>query len=461
MAGIGFTLRKVISRGELGSTFQAALSGIMIVAGPWILSIITLSLINRYLSLVMAENSGLFVGQLIYSYSSSLVLFSPVHLLFTRLIADLIWEERENEASRLLLWFILFTAAASLVLSLPTILTAPYEGISRPGLFRLASVLFYLSINLIWLILLYTSLLRWYGRILWLMAFGMAIAVLLIWLWGQSAGLGGAMMGFAVGHFLIAAMLLIIGLRAYKPSPSGQGWSDIADYLWRYRDLIAAGTLANAAIWADKIIYWFTRGSRIEGSMLTIYPAYDQVVYYANLIMVPGLVYFVIFGETGFYTYLRKFLITLTRGSYAQIQQSKFAMIRSMNRELANQQLFQGGIVLVAILLASSIFSGEAISPTLFQISSAGVFFLLGFMTVINYLYYFELYRLALVSAVLFFTLNLVLTLGLEALFYFGLLPLPVPAGLSFLLSVMIAAAAAYRYLASSAKTMDRLLLTR
>jgi uncharacterized membrane protein len=114
MAGIGFTLRKVIARGEMGSTVQAALSGILIVAGPWILSIITLSIVNRYMGVMMAEASGLFIAQLVYTYSASLILFSPIHLLFTRLIADLIWEDRESEASRLLLWFCAFTRSPSL-----------------------------------------------------------------------------------------------------------------------------------------------------------------------------------------------------------------------------------------------------------------------------------------------------------------------------------------------------------
>jgi uncharacterized membrane protein len=367
MAGIGFTLRKVIARGEMGSTVQAALSGILIVAGPWILSIITLSIVNRYMGVMMAEASGLFIAQLVYTYSASLILFSPIHLLFTRLIADLIWEDRESEASRLLLWFCAFTGLLSLIIAIPAFLLMPLSGLGNPMLFRWGAILFFLFINLIWVILLFNSLLRWYGRILGFMSLGMAVSVGLIWLWGSSSGLAGAMMGFAVGHGVIVVLLLVLGLVSYPPVARGQGFREVWDYAKRYRQLIIAGTLANAAIWLDKIIYWFSRGSVVEGSIYRIFEGYDVAVYYANLIMVPGLAYFVIFGETGFYTYLRKFLITLTRGTYVQLQKTKFAMIRGMRRELSNQQIFQGGITLVAILLAPSIFTLGSIPPLYFQ----------------------------------------------------------------------------------------------
>jgi uncharacterized membrane protein len=324
MAGIGFTLRKVIARGEMGSTVQAALSGILIVAGPWILSIITLSIVNRYMGVMMAEASGLFIAQLVYTYSASLILFSPIHLLFTRLIADLIWEDRESEASRLLLWFCAFTGLLSLIIAIPAFLLMPLSGLGNPMLFRWGAILFFLFINLIWVILLFNSLLRWYGRILGFMSLGMAVSVGLIWLWGSSSGLAGAMMGFAVGHGVIVVLLLVLGLVSYPPVARGQGFREVWDYAKRYRQLIIAGTLANAAIWLDKIIYWFSRGSVVEGSIYRIFEGYDVAVYYANLIMVPGLAYFVIFGETGFYTYLRKFLITLTRGTYVQLQKTKF-----------------------------------------------------------------------------------------------------------------------------------------
>jgi uncharacterized membrane protein len=460
MAGIGFTLRKVIARGELGSTVRAALSGILIVAGPWILSIITLSLINRYLAVVMAENSGLFIAQLVYTYSSSLILFSPIHLLFTRLIADLIWENRESEASRLLLWFCAVTAVLSAAVAAPAFFLMPLEGLARPGLFRWASLLFFVFINQIWVILLFTSLLRWYGRILAYMSLGMAVSIALIWLWGRSAGLAGAMMGFALGHGLIVVLLLALGLTSHRPRRGGQSLKDVLDYAKRYRHLILAGTLANAAIWIDKIIYWFTRGAQVPGSMYHIFAGYDVAVYYANLIMVPGLVYFVIFGETGFYTYLRKFLITLTSGTYVQLQKTKFAMIRGMRREIGNQQIFQAGITLVAILLAPSMFpAGGEVPAPFFQVTAASVFFQLLLVTIINYLYYFELYRLALKTAGLYLGLNILLTVAGEIAA--ALTGFAIPPGISITLAVISASLYGYFSLESNAKKMDRIILTR
>jgi uncharacterized membrane protein len=42
VAGIGFELRKVINKGKLTESFGATLTGIMVVAGPWLMSILTI-----------------------------------------------------------------------------------------------------------------------------------------------------------------------------------------------------------------------------------------------------------------------------------------------------------------------------------------------------------------------------------------------------------------------------------
>ena len=69
MAGIGFELRKAISRGGLGSFLKAAFSGIMIVAGPWIMSIIGITAIQRLMGFAVEEAPEHFMGVVIYSYA--------------------------------------------------------------------------------------------------------------------------------------------------------------------------------------------------------------------------------------------------------------------------------------------------------------------------------------------------------------------------------------------------------
>ena len=50
MAGIGFVLQRVIKRGGLAGFFRVALAGTVIVAGPWLLSIIGIILVSKIVS---------------------------------------------------------------------------------------------------------------------------------------------------------------------------------------------------------------------------------------------------------------------------------------------------------------------------------------------------------------------------------------------------------------------------
>ena len=85
MAGIGFELQRVLKRGGIGSFVKVALSGIMIVAGPWLLSIIGIFLIGRFAGVALREGRSLFMSVVIYSYAFSLFFFpiSTAKLLST------------------------------------------------------------------------------------------------------------------------------------------------------------------------------------------------------------------------------------------------------------------------------------------------------------------------------------------------------------------------------------------
>jgi uncharacterized membrane protein len=71
MAGIGFELRKVITKGGLGSFIKAAFSGVMIVAGPWLLSIVGITLIRQFIDR-FAGGGMLCLPQRLYSATPGL-----------------------------------------------------------------------------------------------------------------------------------------------------------------------------------------------------------------------------------------------------------------------------------------------------------------------------------------------------------------------------------------------------
>ena len=134
MAGIGFELRKVISRGNFGSFVKAAISGIMIVAGPWLVSILSLTVVARFFAGTYAEAPTLFLAVLVYGYAGSLIVAGGFHYLFTRLIADLLYEKKERESCyHLVLWnLVIFPVSFALAFLAARVM--PFEGVTHPGL---------------------------------------------------------------------------------------------------------------------------------------------------------------------------------------------------------------------------------------------------------------------------------------------------------------------------------------
>lgn len=454
MAGIGFELRKVIAKGGLTNVFNAALSGIMIVAGPWLLTMLTLFLIHLVFDSLRLAHAGLFQAAIVYSYAFSLSLFSAMHYLFTRLTADLLWENRQPEAAGWLLRFTAFTALASALLAGLPMAVLPLGGLDDSGLFRAGSVVLFVAVNLLWVMMMFISLLKWYVRIMLVYVGGMALAILLVFGLGRVWGVGGAVLGFGLGHLLIVAALGWLCLKAFPPRKPAMDKARLRRYLRANLALILSGFGFYLGQWVDKFFFWATRGTGVEGSFFRLFNDYDLPVYLAGLSIIPGLVYFVIVSETAFYHSLRKFLQALVRAPYAGIQQAKREMIGVMDRELRDQNLFQGLFTLLAILLAAWFVPDPDLRRTTWLLLM-GSFFQLVLMTVLNFLYYYELYRRALLGALAFLGLNAVAS----PLLYLALPGLPL--GLGFLGSVCLAALLSWVLLRQAVDSIDRRILLK
>jgi len=452
MAGIGFELRRVITMGSLAASFNATLSGIMIVAGPWLLTIVTIFVIRQVFQAVHMADEALFQAAAIYCYAVSLSVFSAVHFLFIRLVADLIWVKDERVAAGWLGWFSIAVAGLSIFLGVLALAWMPLPELAHPTLFKLAVVGLFTSVNLLWLAMLFVSLLRQYGRILVVYLVGMVASVGLVAWWGGAWGVGGAVLGFAIGHLAIVGALLTLCWREFPPLWAPAPWSQVFLYVKKCRLLILSGLFFYLGQWIDKMVFWFSRGASIEGSAFHLFPDYDLPVYFAGLTIIPGLVYFVIFLETAFYSALQKFMNSLLADTYSTILKSRFHLMKTMNEELRDQMVFQGIFTAAAAALVFWVFPG--LSWPLMILAMIGAFFQLLLMTFLNLMYYLELFPQAFVGAAVFLGGQGVLALG--GVFFPALAP-----GVGFLVSAMAACLVSYLLLSGSIRTVDRAIFIR
>lgn len=453
MAGIGFVLQKVLKEGGIFSFVKVALAGTIIVAGPWLLSIIGIFVIGQFASAAIAESSTIFMAVIIYSYAFSLFIFGGIHYIFTRHVADLIFEHKNHEAGASLLLFSILIAFLAGIIGYMALSQLNLPGISRPDLFVAGGVLLFAGINLIWLLMIFISLLKRYLLIFFVYFVGMAASFIAVYEMGKNFGTGGAMMGFAAGQWVIVIFLFIMSFIKYFPGRLNVKL--FFSYFVKFRYLLGSGIFYYWGMWIDKLIFWFTKGTPVDDSFFMVFDLYDIPVYLANLTIIPGLIFFMIISETNFYEALIDLLKTLHSSIYRKIQKKKYTLIKVFKQGMVEQSIFQGVFTFVFILLASyfsAAFFNNTIHILVFRITLLAVFFHLIFLTLTIYLFYLQMFKITFFTTFLYFIIN---TIGSILIVLFGNNNF---LGFSYLAATMIGSLVSWRFLIPRMSRFDRIL---
>ena len=218
MAGIGFELKRVLREGGMFRFIGVSLAGTAIVAGPWLLSVLGIFMIQRYAGTALAEAPVLFSAVIVYSYAFSLILFSGLHYVFTRQVSDLIYDEKNREAGSALLSFLLVTLVLAAAAGCGLLLMRPRGIVSRPTLFVVAAGMLFAATCVNWVLMSFISLLRSCTGILMAYLGGSFVSFLGTFLLGRAWAAAGALLGYAAGQWLAAIALYLMTLARFRPS---------------------------------------------------------------------------------------------------------------------------------------------------------------------------------------------------------------------------------------------------
>lgn len=454
MAGIGFQLRAVLGKGELSGTVGAVASGLFVVAGPWLASAASMSILQLSLARRGLEGGQAFFAVVIYCFAVSLCLYAGLHYLFTRLVADLSWDGRYGEATSWMLRLAAFSALTAMALGWAWLSILPVDEAVVGAGFTLASALLFGAVSAAWILLLYTSLIRNHRLVTAAFAAGMAAGVMAATYLARTRGAAGAVLGYAAGLALADALLAAIGVATYPPRRPRRSVGEVTAYARSHAALCASGFLFYLGQWIDTFAYWAARGEPVAGLGLRVYAAYDGYVFMAGLSIIPGLVYFVVASETRVYTYLRRFLRALDAMSLARISEGRASLAGCVRDELRRLGGFQAAFSLAAGAALAGL-QPYALGSPVPWLALGAAYFLCVLLSLLVFLYYLELYREALVAALALCALN-----GLGALLP-CLLGLCLPAGLSRLTAAIVACALAYALLLRSLGRLERAIYVR
>jgi len=185
-------------------------------------------------------------------------------------------------------------------------------------------------------------------------------------------------------------------------------------------------------------------------------PGYDGAFYYANLALIPGLVYYTILTETEFSLDLKRLVACLGRKRQPEIAAAKARVVRGCAENLARQSAFQAAIGLGLVLASPALAPGLGFESPVFARLLAGGLFQLVFLGALNMLFYLELYRRAALGALAFAALNA--GLSIAACLSGASLALR---GLPFLLACLLSAALCLGLAFEGLGKFDRIVFIR
>lgn len=414
MAGIGFALKALSGRNTLSSVVGAAGHAAVIAAGPWLFTIASLAAITASSELLAGHDTlATFRALIIYAFATSLVLAAPVTIVATRLLADQLWQRKTDRVRPLL---VAAMALALLVVSIGVAALAGFFGVPLKlaiALYAAASV-----VTMIWVAVAFCGAVRDYNGITLTFGVGLVISVAAAtaaaltglgaagMVWGFTAGLAIALLGMT---FRVLATFPATGATAisqFKALVNGFG---------PYFYLAIGALFGTAGVWVDKWVFWFSNeGHSVEGGLIHA-PLYDSAMFIASLVLIPALAQFVVNLETDFFERYQNYYGTIQEhGTIDQIESARDNLQRNSFESLALISVAHVAIALVMVLAAPAII--ESLNLQFRQIAilrygALGSVFQFIFIAAASMVVFFDRRRMYCGLQVMFFTLNLVLSM--------------------------------------------------
>ena len=422
MAGIGFELRRLLRRESFFSYLRAYGSAGLISSGPWVFSIVSVLIIGACSAGVVQPREQVvqFLTSVTALMAGSLLLTSPLQLMFSRFVADRVYAHRQVEILPNV--FGALTVTTGLGSGVGALLVPSFGDAPPHVAWLMVGAL--VTLSDVWIVVVLLSGLKAYREVLAAFAGGNALSVMGA-LGLRPWGLLGLLAGFLTGQAMMFFVLTAIVIRRH-PSNSLVSFDFLRPSEAHY-DLAVTGLLYNAGIWADKLVFWSdpNTSDRVLGPLRSSV-LYDLPIFIAYLSIVPGMAVFLMRIETDFAEQYESFFGAIRSGAtLGEIRRVQSLLIEAVRTGLFDILKVQGLTVIVLILAGPALLHVAGISPLyvqLLNVDVVGVGLQVFLLALLSVLFYLDRRGEALAVTGLFAVANfsltqLSLTLGPE---YFG-----------------------------------------
>jgi len=414
LAGIGFELRKLLRRESLLGILRAYGYAGLISSGPWVLSILGVMLVGILsVGIVLpAYRVQQFLVSITYIMCASLVLTGLLQLMFTRFVADRLFQRKRDLVMPNLLGVLTLTTLVSggLGAAVMIFLFGAEVGVA----YRVLMVGCFVTVCDVWMLVVLMSGLKNYRQVLGIFVAGYGVSVLGCLVLRRSS-MEGLLAGFLLGQVVLFALMLAALVRDYPPARALVAYGFLSRKQSFY-SLMFTGFFYNLGIWADKLLFWFNpdTSEHVIGPLRSSV-IYDLPIFLAYLSIVPGMAVFLVRVETDFAEQYDLYYNAVREGdTLPHIEHLRHGMTFFIRQGIYEIFKVQGLTMLVLLLAGERLLKLIGISPLYLQLLyvdlvAVGVQVLL--LAILNVLFYLDQRAVALALTILFTVLNVGFTL--------------------------------------------------
>lgn len=404
MAGIGFELRKMIEGGPgLISKVRAYACAGLISSGPWIMTMLGVWLITSFRGGMGAqEDFDNFRALVTYAFAFSLLTVGTLQMAVTRHVADGLYR---REYQKILPAFSATLGGVATLQAVVSLCFCVASGFDARLTFVFTGL--YVVISLTWVTLIWLSVIRQFDMIFVAYAAGIVLSWGTMRLSEGRLGVEGALCCYTIGQALTLCLLVRLIVRGTEAA--GKRSLEVFTCVQRYPQLVLVGLFYSAAIWVDKMIFWFVDGMGYHPT-IRFHPLYDTCCFLAYVTVLPALALNLIHLETKFYEHYRSYYDAVLHGLPLKIlEERRTAMVENLREGAIRVLRVQGAITCLFIVLAPSLVDSLALPEAairVFRLTCLGALFHVLLLITTLILLYFDLRRQAMLSCLLFLVLN-------------------------------------------------------
>lgn len=412
MAGIGIQLNRIFKKRTLTSSIYGIAFSVNYAIGPMLIVVGCLLLMYQVLGFnqVGYIERELFSSSVLYIFIFSLLTTSPFNSTLSKYMTDQIYLDKFDDVRACSIVGITMNLALSSLVAIPFYLRVLLVG-EVPLYYVFTCYMGYLSLTLIFSVMIYNSILKNYKKVAWYFVAGMTSTFVLSVLFRfvlRFAITYSMLLALTIGFLIIAILEYSNVLRYFRTTSFN--YAGPLRYFKKYWRFTAANFLYTLGLFGHNFVFWTVPWHLIVVKSYVSNQAYDMASFIAMLTNISGSVFFLTNVEMHFHKRYAEYLNSVINAKLDHIEEAKVRMFRTLSMQMVSLVQMQFIVSVILFLLTYAFlpvlgFSG--LTMQIYPLLAVGYFISYIMYAGILFLYSFNDTRGSLIASLLFASISI------------------------------------------------------